>query len=200
LKTEERIGPKAYLKPGAAFAGGTLARDVNFLMQMSEAYRQPSFLFPAVRESNGYHKGWVQRKCLETLLTLAGKNIALLGLTYKPGTNTLRRSLAVELALWLHHEKAVIHAFDPHVTELPQELEQVLTLHESLPDILQAADCIVVATEHPVFREIDKSLVDSLSNKIVIDATGYLDSLFRDNRNISYFVVGRPQHETPGKL
>lgn len=65
LKTESRIGPKAYLGPGVAFSGGTLARDINFLRNLSEKYKLPSYLINAVDESNGYHKGWVVRKCLQ---------------------------------------------------------------------------------------------------------------------------------------
>ena len=92
LKTEERIGPKAYLNPGNAFSGGTLARDVRFLQNMGKKNLLPLYLINSVLESNDFHKTWIQRKCKETLGDLNGKHITVLGLTYKPGTNTLRRS------------------------------------------------------------------------------------------------------------
>ena len=98
LKTESRIGPKAYLKPGVAFSGGTLARDINFLMKLSDKHKLPSYLIKAVNDSNAFHKKWIERKCSQFLGSLKKKTIAILGLTYKPGTDTLRRSLAVELA------------------------------------------------------------------------------------------------------
>ena len=65
LKTEERIGPKAYLRAGSAFSGGTLARDINFLINKGQAHNKRTLLLNAVQESNEHHKTWVKRKCIE---------------------------------------------------------------------------------------------------------------------------------------
>jgi UDPglucose 6-dehydrogenase len=97
LKSESRIGSKAYLGPGAAFAGGTLARDVEFLTQIGAVHYQPTHLLSAVRASNDEHRNWHRRKLQALLGDLHGKCIAVWGLTYKPGTDTLRRSSSVEL-------------------------------------------------------------------------------------------------------
>jgi len=67
LKTESRIGPKAYLGPGVAFSGGTLARDINFLVKLSDKYKLPAYLIKAVNASNSFHKKWIERKCCEFL-------------------------------------------------------------------------------------------------------------------------------------
>ncbi len=108
LKTEERIGQKAYVKPGSAFAGGTLARDINFLIKIGEEHKRINYLFEAVRESNAHHKDWAKRKCMEYLKDLKGRAITVLGLTYKPGTGALRRSWSVELCKWLNSQGAII--------------------------------------------------------------------------------------------
>ena len=92
LKSESRIGPGAYLKPGAAFAGGTLARDIQFLTDIGEKLNIPTHLLSAVQASNNEHKNWAKRKLKSMLGSLSGKTISVLGLTYKPGTDTLRRS------------------------------------------------------------------------------------------------------------
>ncbi|MEI8206568.1 MAG: nucleotide sugar dehydrogenase, partial [Kiritimatiellales bacterium] len=98
LKTEARIGPKAYLSPGAAFAGGTLARDVVFLGRRGSEHNLPLTLVNAIAGSNNRHKTWVDR-VVERKLGSVGNGVvrAVWGLAYKPGTNTLRRSLAGEL-------------------------------------------------------------------------------------------------------
>ena len=67
LKSDTRIGPRAYLMPGAAFAGGTLARDIQFLAQIGAAHNQLPLLLSAVRESNETHKLWPRRR-LQALL------------------------------------------------------------------------------------------------------------------------------------
>src|SRR3954465_14532048 len=68
LKSEGRIGPRAYLSPGAAFAGGTLARDLRFLVAQGQAGRVAVPLFEGVLASNERHKGWLKehaRRALE---------------------------------------------------------------------------------------------------------------------------------------
>src|SRR5438034_11228971 len=67
LKTESRIGQKAYLSPGGAFAGGTLARDVVFLSQLGQTRGVPTLLLSSVKSSNDAHRKWTERR-LEQLL------------------------------------------------------------------------------------------------------------------------------------
>ena len=95
LKTDARIGPRAYLSPGAAFAGGTLARDVIFLSRRGAELGVPLHLIPSVRESNEAHREWALRRLESVLGSVKGKTVAVWGLTYKPGTDTLRRSGSV---------------------------------------------------------------------------------------------------------
>src|ERR1700722_4429816 len=96
LKTEQRIGPQAYLHAGGPIAGGTLARDIAFLRSLGRNSHASLHLIDGLSASNEYHKTWLQRRTKEALGSLKGRTMAILGLTYKPGTNTLRRSSAVE--------------------------------------------------------------------------------------------------------
>src|SRR5271167_4347963 len=95
LKSERRIGPRAYLAPGAAFAGGTLARDVRYLVDFGQRDRVGTPLLSGVLASNNLHKSWTLDKVLAVLretTSKSGATVAVLGLTYKPDTSTLRRS------------------------------------------------------------------------------------------------------------
>src|SRR5689334_3281939 len=88
LKTEGRIGPRAYLKPGAAYAGGTLARDISYLIARGDGARVETPLFHGVQASNDTHKAWMFDTVTRLLGgDLAGQRVAVLGLTYKPGTD-----------------------------------------------------------------------------------------------------------------
>src|SRR5262249_43972224 len=102
LKSEGRIGGRAYLSPGAAFAGGTLARGVRFLTERGGRMGVGMPLLEGVLASNELHKGWVRQRVVGLLEGVKAPTVAVLGLTYKPGTSTLRRSFAVELCRWLH--------------------------------------------------------------------------------------------------
>jgi len=193
LKSEARIGPKAYLGPGSAFAGGTLARDIGFLAQIGEGLGVPTHLFSGVGASNNAHKQWPRRRLASLLGELSGKRIAVLGLTYKPGTDTLRRSSAVELCLWLAGQGADVRAYDPAVRRLPLELAGPIHLCESLRQALDGADAMVLATEWPEFRDLDAAqIVESMRTAVVIDPNRFLGpDLARDSR-VRYAAVGRP--------
>ena len=191
LKTEERIGPKAYLNPGNAFSGGTLARDVRFLQNIGKENLLPMHLINSVIESNDFHKKWIQRKCLETMGDLNGKHIAVLGLTYKPGTNTLRRSLSVELCRWLKDQGAEVTAFDPAIQELPQKLHTIISLSSDIACSVENADCIIIATEWPDFQKIKKEIITTMRGKIIIDPNGFIKGTLGNIQHMRYFAVGR---------
>lgn len=187
LKSESRIGPKAYLAPGAAFAGGTLARDVQFLNTLG-ADQMP--LLAGVRASNERHKSWAQRKLLELFGDLRGKTIAVWGLTYKPGTDTLRRSSSVELCRWMSGQGVHIKAHDPAVKSLPDDLKA-----ELCPSPLEAvtgADALVLSTGWQDYHEI--SAVDVAArtpNLIVIDASRFVEKTLGSGQ-LRYVTVGKP--------
>lgn len=186
LKSEQRIGPKAYLGPGGAFSGGTLARDISFLSQLANQHTLDVHLLRAVRTSNDGHKLWAVRRLRELRGELAGQAVTLLGLTYKPGTDTLRRSLAVETARALAEAGAIVHAYDPAVSVLPDELAAFITPHAAASEALAAGESVIVATAWPDFKTLDAALFDG---KTVLDANGFLRELL--GGSASYYVVGK---------
>lgn len=194
LKTDIRIGPRAYLGPGGAFAGGTLARDIEFLTEIARKHNVPAALIPAVRTSNEQHKAWPQRKLLDALGEIAGKSIAVLGLTYKPGTDTLRRSSAIELCQWIADRGGSIKAFDPAIHSIPPETRVAITLAESAQAALEGADAAVISTEWPVFREISAEVFTrTMRHPIVIDANRFLAKQLDGVPEITYIAVGKYQ-------
>lgn len=192
LKSEERIGPKAYLRAGNAFAGGTLARDVNYLIAMGKQTQQDTELFSAVLQSNLKHREWAQQKLLQIFPELTNKQIAILGLTYKPGTDTLRRSTAIEICHWLKDQGAKITAYDPAIKQLPAELNQFIELKMSPQDAMQQAAAVIVLTEWPEFKSLAaQDFINSLINPIVIDSGAFLAKSLDHQDSIQYVTVGR---------
>jgi UDPglucose 6-dehydrogenase len=190
LKSDSRIGRRAYLHPGAAFAGGTLARDVIFLREIASRTGQTSALFDGVKRSNDLHADWVKRRFSECAGSPGGKTIAVLGLTYKPGTSTLRRSSAVAACRWLSSEGASVRAYDPAVKHPEPEIAQ--WLEDSAEHTLRGADVLLVATPWPEFRSLSADLIVSLmKSPIVIDPGGHLEESLLGDKRIRYFAVGR---------
>jgi len=178
LRSEPRIGPKAYVKAGAAFAGGTLARDLNYLMQNGGQIAQ------AVFDENNAHEQWTMSKLIERLAPspvtmFRGKTIAVWGTTYKSETNTLRRSAVIRMinALRMSYG-ATVRTYDPSVKYDPEFL---LTI--------SGADALVIGNEHPTYNLIlPEDFLRHMRRPLVIDPSGWLN--ITDPR-IEYVVVGR---------
>ena len=191
LKTEQRIGPGAYLAPGSAFSGGTLARDLKFLEEISSGYNLANPIFGSVLKSNNEHKKWVQRRIQSVLGDLKGKSIAVWGLTYKPGTDTLRRSLSVETCDWLHQEGAQIIVHDPSECIIPDRWSKQAKRVETPLTALHEASALVIGTPWPEYRELS---LDDIKNSVtkgfvVFDSDRILGDL-SSSSGISYFSVG----------
>ena len=192
LKSESRIGPQAYLSPGGAFAGGTLARDVVTLSQLGQKFGETLDVLPAIKRSNDRHRQWVWRKLQQIFAGETGRGIALLGLTYKPGTDTLRRSSAVELAQALAAAGFAVRACDPSQPVLPAELG-FIQFKASAAEAIAGADAVVVCTEWPEFRTLDwPGLLPLLRRPLVIDAAGFLKSSMASQPSLQYVTVGSP--------
>jgi UDPglucose 6-dehydrogenase len=192
LKSEGRIGPRAYLAPGAAFAGGTLARDVRFLVSFGRQHDLDTPLFTGVLESNDAHKGWTRAKVQLLLGDIAQPVVAVLGLTYKPGTSTLRRSAAVELCEWLHDQGARVQAHDPAIQELPDQLRSTIHLASTPLEALRGADLAIVATEWPDYRSLEPHVFTHLMRRPqIIDQNWFLAGTLANSQAITYVATGR---------
>jgi UDPglucose 6-dehydrogenase len=192
LKTESRIGPKAYLSPGAAFAGGTLARDITFLNAAAGKYRLVTPLLSSVKVSNDVHKQWAKRKLQSLFQDLSRMSVAVWGLTYKPGTDTLRRSLAVELCDGLLAMGASVCVHDPAVKELPTAWEGIVRKSEDAIAALKGAQVLVIATEWPQYKRITADEISGAAPGLtILDANRFLAALSRDPR-FRYVAVGAP--------
>jgi UDPglucose 6-dehydrogenase len=197
LKSEPRIGPKAYLGPGGPFAGGTLARDVVTLTQLAAETNEAISLIPAIKASNDLHREWALRRLQSVLGELSQKKIAVLGLVYTPNTDTLRRSAAIELCRQLTAAGAIVQAYDPAVSRLPAGLSAIV-LADDLAGALSNVDAAVVCTEWPQFREADwTTLVARMRRAVVIDPNRFLDGSLKALESVHHISVGVEREPAP---
>src|SRR5207245_603085 len=135
LKADPRIGPRAFLSPGFGFAGGTLARDIQVLREVARTSNLRTPLLDGGLEVNEARASLVLRRLAERYGSIAGHQIGVLGLTYKAGTSTLRRSVALEIIRTLADAGATVRAFDPKadLAELdgPRAFEPVATAYDA---------------------------------------------------------------------
>ncbi len=195
LRHDERIGPHARIEPGGlGFSGATLARDVKVLRHLGEACGCEPLLLDAVWYVNERQKGLVARKLKKLFGDVRGRRLGVLGLTYKAGTSTLRRSVALEVIRELVELGAAVKAFDPkaNLAEVPQQAGFELS-----PDAYSAAkdsDALILLTDWPEFRALDFARIRSLMRRpVLIDTKNTLSSRELVALGFDYVGVGRGQ-------
>ncbi len=194
LKSDVRIGPKAYLRAGEAFAGGTLARDLSFLATLGDREQLALEQIRATAASNERHRRWTAERVAEATRGIAAPRAAILGLVYKPGTNTLRASTAVALARALRDGGAAVSAYDPAIAAGDARLGSIATVVASAAEALDGADVAVIATAWPAFREIDVALFERMRHPVVVDPARFLEDRLADAHAVRYVGFGRSPH------
>jgi len=193
LRSEPRIGKRAYIRPGGAFAGGTLARDVMFLNAIGSRHGLTLPLLGGIIPSNQRHRQWPLDQLTVRLDGLAKRRVAVLGLTYKPDTDSLRRSAAIELCRQLVGAGAVVIVHDPAAEPLPDDLATDVTRVDSAAAALDHADALVVATEWPIYRELQPDTVlAAMARPLVLDQGRFLADRFGRDERFHYVTVGTP--------
>ncbi len=190
LKADGRIGSRAFLSPGIGYAGGTLGRDIAVLRGLGKVGKLKVRLINAVREVNQNRQKKLIEKIKNILGSLRNKKIAILGLTYKPGTSTLRRSMSLEIAKKLLLSGAKIKAFDPKVNELPKIYSKI----EICPDAYSAtadSDVVLLITDWPEFKRLDYSKIKKIAGRaIVIDCKNFLSPELIKKNGLGYYGIG----------
>jgi UDPglucose 6-dehydrogenase len=192
LRLDPRIGKKAYVRAGAAFGGGTLARDVQFLKEIARNHGTRIPVLAAVLESNDHHKSWVVQHLRRQLGTLEGKTVGVLGLAYKAGTNAIRRSVAIEVIEQLIADGADVIVYDPQVATLPEPLNSAVTIAGSTDAVFQSSEGVVLATEWPEFRELDfATLARGMKRPLLIDQNAFVAGQIAGVSGLDYIVAGK---------
>ena len=194
LRLDPRVGSKAYVRAGAAFGGGTLARDVQYLKAVALQQHVSIPMLTAVLESNEAHKEWVLRRLRKRLKSLAGKRVGVLGLAYKAGTDAIRRSSAIEIVTKLIADGAEVAAFDPKVSILPEPLASVVIMARSADAVFAGSSAVIIATEWPQFRDLDFGrLVLAMSRRLLVDQNAFVVNAVTEIADLECIVAGRGQ-------
>ncbi len=155
LRSDPRIGQKAFLDAGLGFSGGTLGRDLKALEAAAKSAKISVPVVTSVYEKNLKRKDIVATRVKALWGDVRGQKIAILGLTYKPGTKTLRRSRALEIASDLSKAGAILSLHDPAAdrSELPN-LPGASFFADPYAAVV-GAKAIIIATPWPQFKELD---------------------------------------------
>lgn len=192
MKLDRRIGPQAFLGAGLGFAGGTLGRDLRALQALGREHGRSTHVADAVIAVNRSRSGLVRHELERAYGDVDGLRVGVLGLTYKPGTSTLRRSIALEIIADLAGAGASVAAFDPlaDMTEVadPPRFERVAGPAAAAAD----ADALVLVTEWDGLDRTDLGdLRARMRRPLFIDTRNYFDPAAMAAHGFTYRGVGR---------
>ncbi|MGI9080895.1 MAG: UDP-glucose dehydrogenase family protein [Thermoleophilaceae bacterium] len=189
---DDRIGPK-FLRAGIGWGGSCFGKDVLSLKQLAGNTGYHFQLLTAVMEVNELQKRRTISKLQKHLGSLVGKQIALLGISFKPDTDDVRDATSLVLAARLHGEGAHVRAYDPVAGARARELLVGTTLADSALEALDGADAAVLVTEWPEFAELDWAgeVMERMASPIVVDGRNFLDRDGLRTDGFTYEGIGR---------
>jgi UDPglucose 6-dehydrogenase len=166
---DPRIG-HSYMRPSYGFGGSCLPKEVRTMSSAGLDRGLPMHLTGAIAEANADHQRRFARCISESVGGLAGKRIALLGLAFKADTDDVRSSPALRLAARLLDEGADLRAHDPAAGDNARRILPDLQVVSTAEEALQDADAAVIATEWPVYRDLDwADLRGRMRRPVIID-------------------------------
>ena len=192
MSFDKRIGDK-FLKAGLGYGGSCFPKDTKALHWLANDNGYEIKTIKAAIEVNENQKYKLFRKAKERFGSLKGKKVAVLGLTFKPGTDDLREAPSIPNVRRLLNEGAEIVAYDPVGEEnfkklFPTEITYVKTPEETLKD----ADIAFIFTEWDTIKNINlNKYVELMNNAVIYDGRNCYDLNEVMQHNVDYYSVGR---------
>jgi UDPglucose 6-dehydrogenase len=188
---DDRIGPK-FLQAGLGWGGSCFSKDVSALKQLAANSGYHFQLLNAVIEVNELQKRRVIKKLTNHVGSLAGRRVALLGLSFKPNTDDMRGATSLVLAARLEGEGALVRAYDPVAMGRAAEEMPKVEMCDSALAALEGADAAVLVTEWPEFAELDwGEAAKRMARPLLVDGRNFLDAGALRGAGFDYEGIGR---------
>jgi UDPglucose 6-dehydrogenase len=174
---DDRIGPR-FLQSGIGWGGSCFGKDTAALVSTASEYGLEMPIVRAAREVNQNQRERVIEKLLAEIRILKGRTIGLLGLAFKPNTDDLRDSPAIDIAQKLIDRGARVKVHDPVASDRFRAEYSALNVIccDTPEDVFQDADAVVLVTEWPEYRELLwDTLAATMRSPFVLDGRNILD-------------------------
>ena len=196
IGADKRIG-RSFLSAGLGYGGSCFPKDVAAFIAISEELGAPLALLKEVQHINRLQRERFLKKIKDTLWVLRDKRIAVWGLTFKPDTDDVRSSVAIDLVNDLLNEGAAVRAYDPKGMDKVVDLKlcRGVTLAASALEAAQNAEALVLATEWRDFQAIDlEQLRNAMHTPIIFDGRNLFDPRTMKQLGFTYYGIGRSEN------
>jgi UDPglucose 6-dehydrogenase len=186
-----RIGSK-FLHAGPGFGGSCFPKDTVALLRTSQEAGAPTRIVETVVAVNNARKREMARRVVEAFGGVAGKTVAVLGLTFKPNTDDMREAPSLTIIPALESEGARIRAYDPEGAREASRYLNIVLCTDAY-EAISGADGVVILTEWNEFRALDIARMKSLLKRpLMVDLRNIYRPQQMAEAGFEYFSVGRP--------
>lgn len=193
IGTDKRIG-RGFLNAGLGYGGSCFPKDIAAFIAISEQLGMPFNLLKEVQSINNRQIDRFLEALREALWVLKDKKIAVWGLSFKPNTDDIRCSVAMDLVEKLVVEGAIVSVYDPKAIEKAKEspVGAKIRLASDALDAATDAEVLVIATEWPEFATVDLArLRDVMRGSLIFDGRNLLDPSAARDFGFQYRGIGR---------
>src|SRR5215471_9018911 len=188
---DRRISPE-FLEAGVGYGGSCFPKDVKALAHMASMAGAHPQLLRAVMEINRDMRRLVLQKVRGTLGSVEDRSIGVLGLAFKPNTDDLRESPAIEIIHLLQSEGARVKAFDPAANEAARAILPGVELCSDAYAVAEGADAVILLTQWSEFRRLDLERVrQSMHYPLLVDGRNLYDPQEMVSKGFFYQPIGR---------
>lgn len=189
---DSRIGPK-FLAPGPGFGGSCFPKDTRAVAQIARDQGLAFRIIEAVLDVNEATKARMVIKIERAMGTIAGRTVAVLGLSFKPNTDDIRESPALPIVQGLLDGGATVRAFDPEAMPACRPLFPHVRFCDNAYEAARGADALVICTEWNQFRKLELDRLHALLRRpLVIDLRNLYAPEKMAAASFEYVSIGRP--------
>jgi UDPglucose 6-dehydrogenase len=192
LGLDKKIAPRC-LQPGAGMGGVFAETDMNSLAELAQSHNVSLKVLTAAREVNHSLAERLVEKVAAALSSVENKEVGILGLAFKPNTNSVAGSSSLRLAETLVSKGAHVRAYDPvAIPEAKTHLNGTVRYCDSAYAVAEGSDALIVGTGWPEFRALDFDRIKHLLKKpLIVDTKNLLDSTRLRALGFEYVGIGR---------
>ena len=183
---------EGFLRSGIGYGGSCFPKDVDAFVHISGKLGYDFGILKAARKANEEQKALFIRKIEEALWIMKGKNIGVLGLSFKPNTDDMRSAPSIDIINSLKEAGARVKAYDPQAMKKARNILDGVRFCKDSYEVAKNSDALVIVTEWHEFEVMDLSRVKKLMKKpLIIDGRNIFESAKMKKLGFRYISIGR---------